>query len=44
MEKKNKAFIATQLMNNNKININMRINMLIGCLKINEREDFITKI
>ncbi len=44
MEKKNKAFIATQLMYSNNININTRINMLIGCLKINEREDFISKI
>jgi hypothetical protein len=44
MEKKNKAFIATQLMRDNKINVNTRINMLIACLKINEREDFINKI
>ena len=31
-------------MRDNKINVNTRINMLIACLKINEREDFINKI
>lgn len=41
MEKKSKALVATLIMNNNTINVNMRINMLIGCLKINERKDFL---
>lgn len=41
MEIKSKALVATQIMNNNRINVNMRINMLIGCLKINERKDFL---
>ena len=41
MEKKNKILIAREIMNNNIINVNMRINMLIGCLKINEREEFL---
>jgi hypothetical protein len=41
MEKKNKILIAREIMNNNTINVNMRINMLLGCLKKNEREEFL---
>jgi len=41
MEKKNKILIAREIMNNNTINVNMRINMLIGCLKKKEREEFL---
>jgi len=41
MEKKNKILIAIEIMNNNTINVNMRINMLIGCLKKKEREEFL---
>lgn len=41
MEKKGKALVATEIMNKNTINVNMRINMLLGCLKKNEREYFL---
>ena len=41
MEKKGKALVATEIMNKNTINVNMRINMLLGCLKKNEREEFL---
>tara|TARA_B110001450_G_scaffold78018_1_gene74123 strand:+ start:57 stop:509 length:453 start_codon:yes stop_codon:yes gene_type:complete len=41
MKKSSKSQIATEIMYKNNINVNMRINMLIGCLRINERENFI---
>tara|TARA_B000000477_G_C6093302_1_gene228690 strand:- start:167 stop:619 length:453 start_codon:yes stop_codon:yes gene_type:complete len=41
MNSKNKSLIATNLMYKNNISANMRINILIGCLTINERDDFI---
>ena len=42
MEKSGKALVGTNIMHKNNINVNMRINMLIGCLRINEREEFIS--
>ena len=42
--KKNKALIATKMMKDNKINVNKRINMLIGALTIKERQNFIDKL
>ena len=41
---KNKSRIATYLMISNNLNINTRINMLIGGLTINERNEFIKRI
>ena len=41
MNSKSKSLIATNLMYKNNISANMRINILIGCLTINERDDFI---
>ena len=41
MNSKSKSLIATNLMYKNNITANMRINILIGCLTINERNDFI---
>tara|TARA_Y100000389_G_scaffold24262_1_gene20929 strand:+ start:2975 stop:3424 length:450 start_codon:yes stop_codon:yes gene_type:complete len=44
MEKSSKALVGTNIMHTCNINVNMRINMLIGCLTINEREEFISSL
>jgi len=38
---KNKEGVATNLMSRNKIDVNSRINILLGALKIEERNNFI---